>query len=69
MKYFVIGSDELIYDLYDCGDIEAAIESAEDLLLPDVAPSYIFDADTAQDYADFINRALSEYRPLSHRQF
>ena len=69
MKYFVIGSDELIYDLCDCGDIEAAIKSAEDLLLPDVAPSYIFDADAAQDYADFINRALSEYRPLSHRQF
>jgi hypothetical protein len=34
MKYFALGSDGCMYDLCDCGDFDAAEESAHDLLHP-----------------------------------
>ena len=42
MLYFCLASDNNIYNLCDCGDYEAAHESAYDILVdPDIKPVWI----------------------------
>ena len=55
MKYFGLGIDGEMYDLCDCGDFEAAEESARDFPATMV---WIADADTAASWASFIARQL-----------
>jgi hypothetical protein len=59
MKYFALGNDSQFYDLCDCGDFEAANESATDLLDgTGVHPIWLFDEDGALQVAD---RILSSF--------
>ena len=51
MLYFCLASDNNIYDLCDCGDYEAAHESAYDILVdPDIKPVWIIKATDAVDW-------------------
>ncbi len=57
MKYFALNEDGLLYDLGDHGDWEAANYTAEDMKLNAI---WLFDADTAENWAGFINDSLAE---------
>ena len=58
MKYFAINeSDSLLYDLCDCGDFDAAEESAADL---GVKPVWIITEEQAIQWQGLLNRSLSE---------
>ncbi len=59
-RYFALGSDGIMYDLCDCGDIEAAQESATDLLPIGVEELWIADEDTALAWMQRIITGLSE---------
>lgn len=54
-KYFALADDGLVYDLCDCGDFEAAEESADDLGIHAV---WIADLETAQQWQGLLNRSL-----------
>ena len=58
MKYFALAPDGRIYDLCDCGDIEAAEESAADVLPDGESAVWLADAETARDWADRIAYGL-----------
>jgi hypothetical protein len=57
MLYLALGIDGRIYNLCDCGDIEAADESAKDL---DISAVWLWDAADAKTVADEINRHLKD---------
>ena len=52
MKYFGLGLDGNMYDLCDCGDIEAAEESAEDLCVGPMI--WLADEEQALEWCDRI---------------
>lgn len=55
MRYFGLGNDGRMYDLCDCGDFEAADESANDLLEgTGTGIVWIADEDTALEWCDRI---------------
>lgn len=60
MRWFALGSDGIVYNLCDCGDIEAAEESAVDVLPPDVSAIWLLDEITARQWhsaiGEFINK-------------
>jgi len=53
-RYFALGSDGIMYDLCDCGDIEAAEESAQDLMPLNVASIWLADEITAMEWVESI---------------
>ena len=55
MKYFALADDGYLYDLCDCGDFEAAEESAADL---DINAVWIADEITAYQWRDRLDRSL-----------
>jgi hypothetical protein len=55
MKHFALADDGYVYDLCDCGDFEAAEESATDLGIHAI---WIADEDTAIQWMDLISRSL-----------
>jgi len=56
MKYFALcGKDGDLHDLCDCGDVEAAYASAEDM---DLEPVWVLTASEAVDWARFIVRQI-----------
>lgn len=58
MKYFAVNEkDSLVYDLCDCGDFDAAEESAKDL---GIKPVWIVTEDEAKQWAGLINRSLGD---------
>jgi hypothetical protein len=57
--YFALGNDGRMYNLCDCGDFEAAEESADDVLPPGVGAVWIFDADTAREFANVLLTGLT----------
>ena len=58
MKYFGLGDDGHMYDLCDCGDFDAAEQSAE-VFLP-VKMIWIADTDTAMQWAEFLCQQLAD---------
>jgi len=55
MRYFALGDDSQFYDLGDCGDFEAADESATDLLDgTGIHPLWLFNEVDALQVADRI---------------
>ncbi len=54
-KYFALADDGLIYDLCDCGDFDAAEESARDLC---ITPVWIADNETAEQWKGLLNRSF-----------
>ena len=55
MKYFALATDGDLYDLCDCGDVEAAYASAEDL---DIEPIWVLTAAESIDWIRFIVRQI-----------
>jgi len=59
VKYFAINeSDSLLYDLCDCGDFDAAEESAKDL---GIKPVWIITEAEAYQWSGLITRSLNQY--------
>ena len=54
MQWFALGSDGMVYNLCDCGDIEAAEESALDVLPEGTSAVWLMDAVSALDWAERI---------------
>jgi len=59
MLYFAIGYDGNLYNLCDCGDWEAANESAEDL---GVDNCWIFDETVAREWLGGLRTWLSDVK-------
>jgi len=55
VKYFALATDGDLYDLCDCGDVEAAYASAEDM---EIEPIWVLTAAEAVDWARFIVRQI-----------
>lgn len=62
MKWFALANDGLIYNLCDCGDFEAAEESAEDLFSFDepLGAVWIIDEDGARQWMDILQYHLKD---------
>lgn len=56
-NYFALANDGLIYCLSDCGDMEAAEESAKDL---GIEPVWIANPETAKLWQENLNRPKPE---------
>lgn len=54
--WFALGSDGVLYCLCDCGDIEAAEESAKDIGIEAI---WLLDEATARQWQDRLNANLS----------
>ena len=68
--WFALGYDGNLYNLCDCGDIEAAEESAADVI-PDMEGQvtntkalWLFDEDTAQQWVNTLLKGISMYAKL-----
>lgn len=59
-RYFALADDGMVYDLCDCGDFDAAEESAADL---DINAVWIADEETALQWA---NRVVASTGTRSH---
>lgn len=59
-RWFALGSDGRMYDLCDCGDFEAAEESAEDLLPTGTGVIWLVDEVTALEWAARIIVGVSD---------
>lgn len=53
-RYFALGSDGIMYDLCDCGDIDAADESVQDVLPDGVVCVWLADEVTALEWVERI---------------
>lgn len=56
MKYFVLASDGELYNCCDCGDEEAAEESALDVIPEGCGIIWIINEDTARRWLDALDR-------------
>tara|TARA_Y100000034_G_C6560863_1_gene242706 strand:- start:301 stop:477 length:177 start_codon:yes stop_codon:yes gene_type:complete len=56
MRYFCLDSKGKLWDLCDCGDFDAAEESAIDMGVESI---WIFNEDDAKDWNRFLNRQLN----------
>ena len=51
MRYFALCNDGRVYDLCDCGDFDAAEESARDVIPDGYTAIWIADENTASQWA------------------
>jgi len=68
-RWFALGIDGVMYALCDCGDIEAAEESAADILPEGVTSFWLADETQALEWAHRIFDDLSfAGRNLTHKE-
>jgi len=69
MKYFALASDGYMYDLCDCGDFEAAEESAADAIADGHSVVWIADQKTAEQWQQRLSAGLPHSRYINTRNF
>ena len=56
MIYFALNADGRLFNLGDCKDFEQTLEISDNF---GIEPVWVFNADTAKEYATFINQELN----------
>ncbi len=67
-RWFALGIDGIMYDLCDCGDIEAAEESAQDVLPDGIGSIWLADEQQALEWAARITTGCADAASIRHKK-